>query len=117
MIKLSKEATKTVEINSNADKTTQERERGERNTGRREDNGEGGEWRRPGEDKQFKEPTGGSPEMISQEYSPLIANEWGEDMRLYAKRCSNLDSLAFGEKRTLCKIFVEQSLWSEVQFG
>ena len=37
-------------------------------------------------------------------------------MRLYARTCSHLDSLAMGEQRTLCKILVEPSLWVQVQF-
>ena len=50
----------TVKVNRNTDKATKERERRENNTGKREADGEGGERRRPGEDKQFKQPTGGS---------------------------------------------------------
>ena len=50
----------TVKVNRNTDKATKERERRENNTGKRDADGERGEKRRPGEVKQFKEPTGGS---------------------------------------------------------
>ena len=88
-----------VEISRNTVKEA--RERREDNTGRRDGDGGGRERRRPGEDNQFQERIGGSPEKISREFTPLMAKEWGEDMRLYAKRCSNLDCLASGEQRTL----------------
>ena len=35
----------------------------------------------------------------------MMAKEWGEDMRLYYKICSNPDCLALGEQIDLCKRF------------
>ena len=74
-----------------------------------------GGLRRSHERGQFKEPTGQVPEKISREYSPLMAGKLANEMRLYIKRCANLDSLAYGEQRTIGKRYVDNFLWREVQ--
>ena len=82
-----------VEISRNA---VEDKTRREDKSGKRDGDGRGGDILRTGKDKHFKEPTGGFPQKISREVTPLMAKEWGEDMHLYAKRCSSLDSLASG---------------------
>ena len=47
-----------------------------------------------GGDKQFKQPAGPHPEKISQEFTPLQADNWQADMKLYVKTCSNLQALS-----------------------
>ena len=67
-------------------------------------NGEGrGEGERPVTEKQFKQPTGTLPSKISRDYTPLVAQDWAADMKLYIWTCSNLDILSRGKQRTLCK--------------
>ena len=45
-----------------------------------------------------------------------MALDWVNDMNLYVKGCSNLDSLSREDQRTLCKKFVEPLLWAQVLF-
>ena len=42
-------------------------------------------------EKQFEMPTGAHPECISSEFTPLMADNWQGDMKLFIKTCSNLD--------------------------
>ena len=37
-------------------------------------------------EKQFKQPQGSHPDKISSEYTPLMAQNWAADMRLYIKQ-------------------------------
>ena len=67
-------------------------------------------------EKQFKQPTGVLPDRISSDYTPLMAQGWVSNMRLYIRTCSNLDILSRAEQRTLCKRFVDPALWSQVIF-
>ena len=43
-----------------------------------------------------------------------MARDWVSEMRLYLKRCSNLDSLSCADQKTMSKRFVEKSLWREI---
>ena len=45
-----------------------------------------------------------------------MALDWVNDMNLFVKGCSNLDTLSRGDQRTLCKKFVEPLLWIQVLF-
>ena len=45
-----------------------------------------------------------------------MAQNWAADMRLFIKTCSNLEVLSVQEQRTLCKNFVNLSLWSQIEF-
>ena len=67
-------------------------------------------------DKQFKQPAGAQPDKISSEFTPLMAQNWAAYMRLYIKTCSNLEVLSAQEQRTLCKKFVNPTLWSQIEF-
>ena len=49
------------------------------NSSRRSGDGRS-EGPRHGEEKQFKQPTGGLPQKISQEFTPHLAQEYGDDM-------------------------------------
>ena len=66
-------------------------------------------------EKQFKMPTGAHPECISSEFTPLMADNWQGDMKIFIKTCSNLDILSTGEQRTLMKCFVSTALWPQVE--
>ena len=70
-----------------------------------------------GGDKQFKQPTGAHPERISTEFTPLQAENWQGDMKLFIKTCSNIQVLSTDELRTLMKRFVSTSLWPLVELG
>ena len=67
-------------------------------------------------DKQFRQITGVLPTKVSQDFLPFLAQEWADDMKLYIRTCSNFDILSRGDQRTLCKRFVESSLWFLVPF-
>ena len=56
-----------------------------------------------GGDKQFKQPAGPHPEKISQEFTPLQAENWQADMKLFVKTCSNLQVLSIEDQKTLMK--------------
>ena len=68
-------------------------------------------------DKQFKQPTGAHPDRISSEFTPLMAENWQEDMHLFMKTCSNMDSLSSSEQKTLMKRFVSTALWAMVELN
>ena len=70
----------------------------------------GGGERRRDDGGQFKEPVGQRPEVISKEYSSIMAKNWVEDIRLFVKVCSNLEILSPAEQKTICKRFVEETL-------
>ena len=59
---------------------------------------------------------GALPDKISSEFTPLMAQDWVEDMRLYIRTCSNLNILSRAEQRILSKRFVHSTLWSQVVF-
>ena len=59
-------------------------------------------------EKQFKMPTGAHTERISSEFTPLMAENWEGDMKLFKK---NL----FSKQRTLMKRFVSTALWPQVE--
>ena len=65
MIKQSKKVTNAIETSRNAVEESKDRMRREDNSGIRDGDGRGGDRLRTGEDKQLKEPTGGSPQKIS----------------------------------------------------
>ena len=71
---------------------------------------------KPEAEKQFKQPTGAHPEKILAEFTPLMDKQWVKDMRLYTRTCSNLDILFMADQRTLCKRFVNSTLWSQGVF-
>ena len=58
---------------------------------------------RGGGDKQFKQPSGPTPDKISREFTPRQAQDWVSEMNLWLRGCSNLDVLTQAEQRTLCK--------------
>ena len=68
-----------------------------------------------GGDKQFKQPAGPLPEKNSLEYTPLQADNWKADMKLFVKTCSNLQVLSIEDQRTLMKRFVHKDLWPLVE--
>ena len=66
-------------------------------------------------EKQFKMSTGAHPERITSEFTPLMAESWEGDMKLFIKTCSNIDILSSSEQRTLMKRFVPTALWPQVE--
>ena len=63
----------------------------------------------------FKLPTGTLPEKISLEHTPLQADNWKADMKLFLKTCTNMQVLSIEEQTTLVKRFVETSMWPLVE--
>ena len=63
----------------------------------------------------FKLPTGSLPERISLEYTPLQADNWKADMKLFLKTCTNMQVLSIEEQTTLIKRYVATSLWPLVE--
>ena len=55
------------------------------------------------------------PDRISSEFTPLMAENWQGDMKLFIKTGSNLDILSTGKQRTLMKCFVSTGLWPQVE--
>ena len=39
------------------------------------------------EENQFRRPTGTHPDRVSSEFTPLIAEDWQGDMKLFIKTC------------------------------
>ena len=72
---------------------------------------------RGGGDKNFKQPSGPAPNAISREFKPRQAQDWVNDMNLWLKGCSNLDLFTRTEQKTLCKKYVDRTLWSQVVFA
>ena len=72
--------------------------------------GSGGEG-----DRMFKLPSGPLPEKISLEYTPIQADNWKADMKLFLKTCTNMSVLSIDEQTTLVKRFVETSMWPLVE--
>ena len=70
-----------------------------------------------GGDKQFKQPAGPQPERSSQEFTPLQAENWQGDMKLFVKTCSNLQVLSIEDQKTLMNRFVSTSLWPLLELG
>ena len=104
-----KEAVKAIEEEKN--KQEQKSLREDRTvTGSQKGGGGGG-------DKQFKQPTGAHPDRISSEFTPLMAENWQEDMHLFMKTCSNMDILSSSEQKTLMKRFVSTALWAMVELN
>ena len=68
-------------------------------------------------DKQFKPPTGTHPDRISSEFTPIMADNWQGNMRLFIKTCSNMDILLGSEQTTLMKRFVSTDLWPMVELN
>ena len=97
-----------------------EKERNKEEVKKNKEDKEGGAGKRGGvkleAEKQFKQPTGALPDKISSEFTPLMAQNWAEDMRLYIRTCSNLNILSRAEQRILSKRFVHSTLWSQVVF-
>ena len=58
----------------------------------REERGDGS--RPGGAEKQFKQPTGVLPTKISEDNTPIFAQGWANDMKLYLRTCLNLDILS-----------------------
>ena len=52
-----------------------------------------------GGDKHFKQPAGPQPERISPEFTPLQAENWQGDMKLFVQTCSNLQVLSIEDRR------------------
>ena len=75
--------------------TAIEKERNQEEVKKNKEDKEGGAGKRggvkPEAEKQFKQPTGAHPEKISAEFTPLMAKQWAEDIRLYIRTCSNLE--------------------------
>ena len=83
------------------------------NTGRRRSRSAN----RGGGEKQFKQPSGPTPDKISREFTPRQAQDWVNEMNLWMKGCSNLSELTRNEQRTLCKKFVCKVLWTQIVFN
>ena len=56
-----------------------------------------------------------SRNFFSLEYTPLQADNWKADMKLFVKTCSNLQVLSIEDQRTLMKRFVHKDLWPIVE--
>ena len=104
-----KESVKAVEEEKNKQEQKSSRE-GRTVTGSQKEGGGGG-------DKQFKQPTGAHPDRISSEFTPLMAENWQGDMRLFIKTCSNMDIILSSEQKTLMKSFVSTALWPMVELN
>ena len=52
-------------------------------------------------ENQLKQPTGVLPDRISCNFTPLMAQDWALDIRLYVRTYSNLDILYRGKQGTL----------------
>ena len=100
------EATKAIEDERNK-KEAKSLATNRATTGARGAGGEG--------DKMFKLPTGPLPERISLEYTPLQADNWKADMKLFLKTCTNMQVLSIEEQTTLIKRYVATSLWPLVE--
>jgi hypothetical protein len=72
---------------------------------------------RGGGEKQFKQPSGPTPDKISREFKPRQAQDWVNEMNLWMKGCSNRSELTRNEQRTLCKKFVCKVLWTQIVFN
>ena len=81
MKQLSKKVTTVVETSRNTVEEAKALQRREEKSRGREGDGRS-ERTRTEEEKQFKEPPGGSPQKISRNLTPLLAQEWGADMHL-----------------------------------
>ena len=53
-----------------------------------------------GGDKQFKQPVGPQPGQLTQEFTPLQAENWQADMKLFVKTSSNLHTLSMDNQKT-----------------
>ena len=102
------EAVKAIEEERNKKEARSTRE--DRTITRSQGGGGGG-------DKQLKQPVGPQPGKLSQEFTPLQAENWQADMRIYVKTCSNLQSLSIEDQKTLMKRFVFTALWPLVELG
>ena len=103
------EATKAIENERNK-KEAKEQSIGRASTGTTGKRGAGGEG-----EKMFKLPTGPLPEKISLEYTPLQADNWKADMKLFLKTCTNMQVLSIEEQTTLVTRYVETSMWPLVE--
>ena len=103
------EATKAIENERNK-KEAKEQSIGRASTGTTGKRGAGGEG-----EKMFKLPTGPLPEKISLEYTPLQADNWKADMKLFLKTCTNMQVLSIEEQTTLVKRYVETLMWPLVE--
>ena len=103
------EAAKAIENERNK-KEAKEKTTGRASTGTTGNRGAGGEG-----EKMFKLPTGPLPEKISLEYTPLQADNWKADMKLFLKTCTNMQVLSIEEQTTLVKRYVETSMWPLVE--
>ena len=70
-----------------------------------------------GGDKQFKQPVGPQPGQLTQEFTPLQAENWQADMKLFVKTCSNLRTLSMDNQKTPMKRYVSTASWSLVDVG
>ena len=57
------------------------------------------------------------PGQLTQEFTPLKAENWQADMKLYVKTCSNLQTLSVKAKKTLMKRYVSTAMWPLVEVG
>ena len=103
------EATRAIENERNK-KESKDQTTGRSSTGTTGSRGTGGEG-----EKMFKLPTGPLPEKISLEYTPLQADNWKADMKLFLKTCTNMQVLSIEEQTTLVKRYVETSMWPLVE--
>ena len=101
------EAAKAIENERNK-KEAKEKTTGRASTGTTGNRGGEGE-------NMFKLPTGPLPEKISLEYTPLQADNWKADMKLFLKTCTNMQVLSIEEQTTLVKRYVETSMWPLVE--
>ena len=70
-----------------------------------------------GGDKQFKQQVGPQPGQLTQEFTPLQAENWQADMKLFVKTCSNLKTLSIEDKKNLLKRYVSTAMWPLVEVG
>ena len=103
------EATRAIENERNK-KEAKNQTTGRSSTGTTGSRGTGEEG-----EKMFKLPTGPLPEKISLEYTPLQADNWKADMKLFLKTCTNMQVLSIEEQTTLVKRYVETSMWPLVE--
>ena len=70
-----------------------------------------------GGDKQFKQPVGPQPGQLTQEFTPLPAENWQADKKLFVKTCSNFQTLSMDDQKTLMKRYVSTAMWLLVEVG
>ena len=53
----------------------------------------------------------------TQAFTPLQAENWQADMKLYVKTCSNLQTLSVEDRRTPMKRYMSTAMWPLVEVG